>query len=109
VTANSIKAAIHARRDEITIMQLVGAPRWMVRGPFIVEGAITGTLAGLVAGMVTFALAAGAVTAGSSGFTEFAPGVTVATVALAAVGVLLAGVTLGSGSSLISMRRHMET
>ena len=27
VTANSIKAAIHARRDEITIMQLVGAPR----------------------------------------------------------------------------------
>src|SRR5205823_776310 len=35
VTANSIKAAIHARRDEITIMQLVGAPRWMVRGPFV--------------------------------------------------------------------------
>ena len=100
VTANSIKAAIHARRDEITIMQLVGAPRWMVRGPFI---------AGLIAGTVTFALGAGAITAGSGGFTEFAPGVTVVTVVVAAVGVMLAGVTLGSGSSLISLRRHMET
>src|SRR5206468_11544835 len=108
VTMNSIKAAIHARRDEITVMQLVGAPRWMVRGPFVVEGAITGALAGSVAGMVTFALAAGAISAGSSGFTQFAPGVTVATVVVAAVGVLLAGVTLGSGSSLISLRRHME-
>ena len=45
VTVNSVRAAIFARRDEIRIMQLVGAPRWMVRGPFVVEGAITGGLA----------------------------------------------------------------
>lgn len=109
VTANSIKSAIHARRDEITIMQLVGAPRWMVRGPFVVEGAITGALAGLVAGLVTFGLAAGAIKAGSSGFMAFAPGVTVTVVAIAAAGVLMAGVMLGSGSSLISLRRHMES
>src|SRR5260370_38654803 len=38
VPRNSIRAAIHAPRDELTIMQLVGAPRWMVRGPFVVEG-----------------------------------------------------------------------
>jgi hypothetical protein len=46
VTMNSVRAAIHSRRDEVTIMQLVGAPRWMVRGPFVVEGAITGAIAG---------------------------------------------------------------
>ena len=109
VTANSIKAAIHARRDEITIMQLVGAPRWMVRGPFVVEGAITGALAGVVAGLVTFGLAAAAIRAGSGGVMQFAPGVTIAAVAVAAAGVLLAGVVLGSGSSLISLRRHMES
>ncbi len=109
VTANSIKSAIHARRDEITIMQLVGAPRWMVRGPFVVEGAITGALAGVVAGVVTFGLAASAISAGSGGFMQFAPGVTVTVVAIAAAGVLLAGVMLGSGSSLISLRRHMES
>jgi cell division transport system permease protein len=108
VTANSIKAAIHARRDEIGIMQLVGAPRWMVRGPFVVEGAITGTLAGLVAGLITFGLTFGAVSGGSGAFTRFAPGVTLPVAAYAAALVLLVGLALGSGSSLISLRRHME-
>jgi hypothetical protein len=109
VTANSIRAAILARHDEVTIMQLVGAPRWMVRGPFVIEGAITGGLAGAVAGLVTFALAFAGIEAGASTFTQFAPGVTVA-VGLAAAGLIFAiGVALGSGSSLMSLRRHLES
>ena len=107
VTMNSIKAAIHSRHDEITIMQLVGAPHWMVRGPFVVEGAITGALAGIVAGGVTFGLAMAGI-AGSSSFTQFAPGVTTTVAAIAAGIVLGAGLALGSGSSLLSLRRHME-
>jgi cell division transport system permease protein len=109
VTINSIRAAIHARRDEVAIMQLVGAPRWMVRGPFVVEGAITGGLAGAAAGLVTFGLAAAGMRAGSASFTQFAPGVTLAVAALAATIVFVAGLGLGSGSSLVSVRRHLET
>jgi cell division transport system permease protein len=109
VTANSIKAAIHARRDEIGIMQLVGAPRWMVRGPFVIEGAITGALAGLVAGLITFGLTFAAISGASNAFTRFAPGVTLPVAGYAAALVLLVGFALGSGSSLISLRRHMET
>ena len=109
VTMNSIKAAIHARRDEVRIMQLVGAPRWMVRGPFLIEGAITGGIAGLVAGAVTFGVTAAGITGGSGGFTQLAPGVTFAVAALAALSVVAAGLLLGSGSSLISIRRHMES
>ncbi len=109
VTMNSIKAAILSRRDEITIMQLVGAPRWMVRGPFVVEGAITGTLAGLVAGGVTFGLAMSGIAAGSQSFTQFAPGVTTTVAAIAAAIVIGTGLGLGSGSSLLSVRRHMES
>jgi cell division protein FtsX len=109
VTMNSIKIAIHARRDEITIMQLVGAPRWMVRGPFVVEGAITGALAGAVAGLVTFALTVTGIEAAAGTFGQFAPGVTVAVAGAAAAMVVLVGLALGSGSSLISLRRHMET
>ena len=108
VTMNSIRAAIHSRRDEISIMQLVGAPRWMVRGPFVVEGAITGVTAGAVAGLITFGLATAAITSGS-GFMQFAPGVTVTVAELAAVAVLVTGAGLGSGSSLLSLRRHMES
>jgi cell division transport system permease protein len=109
VTVNSIRAAIIARRDEVAIMQLVGAPRWMVRGPFVVEGAITGALAGAVAALTTFGLAAAAIRAASASFNQFAPGVTIAFAALAALIVFGTGLGLGSGSSLISIRRHLES
>lgn len=109
VTVNSIRAAIHARRDEIKIMQLVGAPRWMVRGPFVVEGAITGGLAGGVAGLVTFGLVMAGISLGSGSFAQFAPGVTITVAALGAAGVFATGLGLGSGSSLFSLRRHMES
>jgi cell division transport system permease protein len=109
VTINSIRAAIHSRRDEVTILQLVGAPRWMVRGPFIVEGAITGSLAGAAAGAVTFALALAGIAEGSASFSQFAPGVTVTAAALAGAIVFVTGLGLGSGSSLLSVRRHLES
>jgi len=109
VTANSIKSAIHARRDEITIMQLVGAPRWMVRGPFVVEGAITGAAAGLIAGALTFGLTTAGINSASTASSQLAPGVTVSVAAVAALLVFLAGLALGSGSSLISLRRHLES
>jgi cell division transport system permease protein len=109
VTMNSVRAAIHSRRDEVTIMQLVGAPRWMVRGPFVVEGAITGALAGAVAGLITFGLIFAGISASSRTFTQFAPGITVAVGALAGVLVFAIGVSLGSGSSLVSVRRHLES
>jgi cell division transport system permease protein len=109
VTINSVRAAIHSRRDEVTIMQLVGAPRWMVRGPFVVEGAITGALAGAAAGLATFALTLTGMSAGADTFTRFAPGVTFSVAAMAAVIVMATGVGLGSGSSLVSVRRHLES
>jgi cell division transport system permease protein len=108
VTMNSIRAAIHSRRDEVTIMQLVGAPRWMVRGPFVVEGAITGALSGATAGLITFGLAMLGMAEGSTTFTQFAPGITVTVAAIAGAIVFAAGLGLGSGSSLVSVRRHLE-
>jgi cell division transport system permease protein len=109
VTMNSIRAAIHARRDEVKIMQLVGAPRWMVRGPFVVEGAITGALAGAAGGLITFGLTMAGMGAGPASFTQFAPGVTVTVAAIAAAIVFMTGLGLGSGSSMISVRRHLES
>jgi cell division transport system permease protein len=109
VTINSVRAAIHSRREEVTIMQLVGAPRWMVRGPFVVEGAITGALAGVAAGLATLGLTVAGISAGADTFARFAPGVTFTAAVFAAVIVLATGVGLGSGSSLISVRRHLES
>jgi cell division transport system permease protein len=109
VTANSIRSAIHARRDEVTIMQLVGAPHWMIRGPFVIEGALTGGSAGAAAGAATLAICLALIAAGATTFAQIAPGVTVQVAILAGVIVFVTGIILGSGSSLFSLRRHLET
>ena len=109
VTANSIRSAIHARRDEVTIMQLVGAPRWMVRGPFVIEGALTGGVAGLAAGVVTMLICLALIAAGAGSFAQVAPGISVEVAVVAAILVFVVGIALGSGSSLFSLRRHLES
>ncbi|HLQ60576.1 MAG TPA: permease-like cell division protein FtsX [Candidatus Acidoferrales bacterium] len=108
VTSNSIRAAIAARRDEVSIMQLVGAPRWMVRGPFVIEGALTGSLAGALAGLITLGLGLGAIAAGAGSYAQVAPGVSVQVAVGAGALVFLVGLLLGSGSSLVGLRRHLE-
>lgn len=58
--ANVVRLAAYARRDEIEIMQLVGAPAAYVRGPFVIEGVLqggAGALIGLLMLWVGFALA----------------------------------------------------
>jgi cell division transport system permease protein len=39
---NVVRLALHARRDELEIMQLVGAPQAYIRGPFVMEGILQG-------------------------------------------------------------------
>jgi cell division transport system permease protein len=52
---NTIRLAIFARRREIEVMKLVGATNWFIRGPFMLEGLITG-LAGSVAAIILLVL-----------------------------------------------------
>ena len=47
--ANVVRLALYARRDELEIMQLVGAPTVYVRGPFVMEGVLQGGIGALVA------------------------------------------------------------
>lgn len=47
--------AIFSRREEIYMMNLVGADKGFIRGPFLVEAEICGIIAGIVAGVVSYA------------------------------------------------------
>jgi len=47
--ANVMRLGLHARRDEIEIMQLVGAPQAYIRGPFVMEGVIQGGIGAALA------------------------------------------------------------
>src|SRR5207248_4741770 len=47
--ANVVRLALYARRDEIDIMNLVGAPSVFIRGPFVMEGVLQGGAGAVVA------------------------------------------------------------
>src|SRR5690606_35093128 len=49
LTFAACRAAAWARRDELAVMRLVGAPRWLVRAPFVAEGAISGLIGAVFA------------------------------------------------------------
>lgn len=45
---NTIQMAIFNRRDELSIMRLLGASRWYIRGPFLVESWMIGIASAVV-------------------------------------------------------------
>jgi cell division transport system permease protein len=57
--ANVVRLAAMSRRNEIEIMQLVGAPFAYIRGPFIAEGLIQGGMGALFAIVLLLAAFAG--------------------------------------------------
>jgi cell division transport system permease protein len=48
VVSGVLRLTVYARRDEIDIMHLVGAPPMLVRGPFLVAGVAQGLAGGLL-------------------------------------------------------------
>ena len=53
--ANTIRLGIFARRDEIGIMKLVGATKWFIRIPFMLEGVFAALVGAIIAGSIVLA------------------------------------------------------
>lgn len=56
IIANTVKMAMFARREEISIQKMVGATNWFIRWPFIIEGLVLGLLAGGLAYLAEWGL-----------------------------------------------------
>lgn len=104
--ANVVRLALYARRDELEIMQLVGAPEAYIRGPFVMEGVIQG---GMGAALAILALGAAFAALQSRYLASFAAAINVSSVQFLSVGVcaglVVGGMAVGFVGGLVAGRR----
>ena len=109
VISTTIRLTIYARRQEIRIMQLVGATNWFIRVPFIIEGVLDGLAGGAVAAAILLPVYS---------YVEDYVGQNLQFVDLIysteallifGVGLVLCGILFGAVGSLMSLHRYVRT
>jgi cell division transport system ATP-binding protein len=105
VAANSMRGIAAARRQEVTVTRLLGARGWMLRGPFVVEGLMTGALAGALAGALVGGAWLLATRFAAATYTLVLPGVGQNSVRYVLAAVIVTGILLGVLTSTLGFRR----
>lgn len=103
--SSTIRMTIYSRREEIEIMQLVGATNWFIRWPFVIEGFLQGIF-GSLASIAILYLGVGYFNSyvGSLMSTPIAPAVSAALAAK----LMLIGSVLGTVGALLSVRKCLK-
>jgi cell division transport system permease protein len=105
--ANTIRLSIFARRREIEVMKLVGATNWFVRGPFMLEGLLTG-LAGSVAAVVLLFLTREVAMSRILQNMREDPDVQALGFTTTAMILVLVGLAIGAAGSGLTLRRFLR-
>jgi cell division transport system permease protein len=110
---NTIQMAIFNRRDEITIMRLLGASTGYIRGPFVVESAIYGILAGIFSTLIVnsaFIASSNALQASSLGLLDinYANQYFDQHFWMLLAIQLMVGIVIGTVSSVIATHRYLK-
>jgi len=109
---NTIQMAIFNRRDEIQIMRLLGAGKWYIRGPFIVESLIYGIISAIFSVFIinlAFQASSSTLKASSLGLLDisYANNFFDVHFILLLIIELGLGIVIGAVSSLIATRRYL--
>jgi len=107
LVANTIRLSIFARRREIEVMRLVGATKWFVRWPFVIEGMIVGIIGGAAAVALLYLAKVTFVDPLSDRFALLAAPETVDFGLLAAM-LLAACVAVAAAGSGLTLRRFLR-
>ena len=108
IISNTIRLALFYRREEISIMKMVGATNTFIRMPFVVEGTIIGFLSGVVsyyAQMGVYRYITDKLIAGVS-FINIVPFETFSGTVFTLV--TLAGITIGLIGSVFTIQKFMK-
>jgi cell division transport system permease protein len=104
---NTIRVAAFARREQTSIMKLVGASNWYVRLPFLLEGVFAGLLGALLSWGLLYASVPPAAERLQTQI-EMMPFIHTSEVIGVGPWLLLAGVAISSLSSLLALRRFLD-
>lgn len=109
IAFNTIRLAIYTARDEITVMRLVGAGAWYVRGPFVFSGILYGLTAAIVV-LVSFYPIAWYLAEPSERYFGNFNTLTYAIehLPLIVVTILGTGILLGAVSSYLAVHRYLK-
>lgn len=110
---NTIRMAIFNRRDELTIMRLLGASTWYIRGPFVVETVFYGVISALLSVMlcsILFTVQSNAFNASTLGLLDiqYASDYFAQHFWLILAIQLTLGILIGAVSSIIATRRYLK-
>jgi len=110
---NTIQMAIFNRRDELTIMRLLGATTWYIRGPFVVESIIYGVISAVLSILIidaVFITASSALQASSLGLLDIGYANTYFhhKFWILLTMQLTIGIVIGAVSSIIATRRYLK-
>ena len=109
IVSNTIKLTIYARKEELELLGLVGATRFFIKAPFLIEGVLQGALGGVLSLVALFVCYFSFLkNAGSFlGVNPAAVGLSFLPVGHLAA-ILCGGVLLGFLGSLTSLKRFIQ-
>lgn len=109
IAFNTIRLAIYTARDEIGVMNLVGAAHWYVRGPFMIAGILYGVIAGIIVLAVMYPAAAWLGPPSERFFGTFNTfDYFTGAFPMLFLAVIGTGIILGSISSYLAVRRYLR-
>ena len=110
IISNTVKVTMYNRRLEIKIMKSVGATKWFIRWPFIVDGIVLGVISGLISLGIVFVIyhfASDAV-ADISGVFAVKPVPFKDYVLVMLAAFVATGVITGAFGSIVSMNKYLK-
>jgi len=108
IVMNTIRTAVYHRRKEIEVMKLVGATEWFVRGPFVLEGIMTGLIAAAIALALLVVAYQPAIDRFHSDVTFIPLSYDPNFISSLALDLLLGGALLGALGSYLGVRRYVK-
>lgn len=109
IAFNTVRIAIYNSGEEISVMRLIGASNWFVRGPFLIQGIIIGFIATLITLLITFGLSYGF----DARLRTIAPNISIYSIFISNFFLLFliqlaTGIGLSTISSYIAVRKYLK-